>query len=141
MIILQFNPIQIPINPSTSVGYPSTSNGTGYLPVNNTSNGTGNGTGNTSVNGAGNGTGNTSVNGSGNGTGNNISNESGNGAGTGTVQNLAFSAIASQTQSAKEEKTGATLPNTGSDSGIVLTVVGLMGLAAAGRKSRKREFD
>ncbi|WP_161497542.1 LPXTG cell wall anchor domain-containing protein [Streptococcus suis] len=40
-----------------------------------------------------------------------------------------------------EEKTGATLPNTGSDSGIVLTVVGLMGLAAAGRKSRKREFD
>lgn len=118
-------PIQIPKNPSTSVGYPSTSNGTGYVPVNNTSNGAGNGTGNTSVNG--------SVN----GTGNNLSNESGNGAGTGTVQNLAFSAIASQTQSAKEEKTGATLPNTGADSGIVLTVVGLMGLAAAGRKSRK----
>lgn len=122
-------PIQIPKNPSTSVGYPSTSNGTGYVPVNNTSNGAGNGTGNTSVNG--------SVN----GTGNNLSNESGNGAGTGTVQNLAFSAIASQTQSAKEEKTGATLPNTGADSGIVLTVVGLMGLAAAGRKSRKREFE
>lgn len=121
--------IQIPKNPSTSVGYPSTSNGTGYVPVNNTSNSSGNGTGNNSVNGAG------------NGTGNNISNESGNGAGTGTVQNLAFSAIASQTQSVKEEKTGATLPNTGADSGIVLTVVGLMGLAAAGRKSRKREFE
>lgn len=109
--------IQIPKNPSTSVGYPSTSNGSG------------------------NGTGNPSVNGAGNGTGNNLSNESGNDAGTGMVQNLAFSAIASQTQSAKEEKTGATLPNTGADSGIVLTVVGLMGLAAAGRKSRKREFE
>lgn len=111
------NTIQIPKNPSTSVGYPSTSNGSG------------------------NGTGNPSVNGAGNGTGNNLSNESGNGAGTGRVQNLAFSAIASQTQSVKEEKTGATLPNTGADSGIVLTVVGLMGLAAAGRKSRKREFE
>lgn len=141
MIILQFNTIQIPKNPSTSVGYPSISNGTGYVPVNNTSNGTGNDTGNTSVNGAGNGTGNTSVNGAGNGTGNTTSNESGNGSGTGTVQNLAFSPTASQTQSAKEEKTGATLPNTGADSGIVLTVVGLMGLVAAGRKSRKREFE
>ncbi|HEM6345616.1 TPA: LPXTG cell wall anchor domain-containing protein [Streptococcus suis] len=117
MIILQFNTIQIPKNPSTSVGYPSTSNGIGNVPVNN------------------------SANGAGNGTGNNISNESGNGAGTGTVQNLAFSPTASQTQSAKEEKTGATLPNTGADSGIVLTVVGLMGLVAAGRKSRKREFE
>ncbi|HEM6083358.1 TPA: SEC10/PgrA surface exclusion domain-containing protein [Streptococcus suis] len=135
------NTIQIPKNPSTSVGYPSISNGTGYVPVNNTSNGTGNDTGNTSVNGAGNGTGNTSVNGAGNGTGNTTSNESGNGSGTGTVQNLAFSPTASQTQSAKEEKTGATLPNTGADSGIVLTVVGLMGLVAAGRKSRKREFE
>ncbi|HEM6112126.1 TPA: LPXTG cell wall anchor domain-containing protein [Streptococcus suis] len=58
-----------------------------------------------------------------------------------TVETKALTAKVSQTQSSNQEKASETLPTTGAESSVALTVIGMLSLAAISRKSRKNEFE
>ncbi|HFI0171372.1 TPA: SEC10/PgrA surface exclusion domain-containing protein [Streptococcus suis] len=58
-----------------------------------------------------------------------------------TVEAKALTAKVSQTQSSNQEKASQTLPTTGAESSVALTVIGMLSLAAISRKSRKNEFE
>ncbi|HFU4072328.1 TPA: SEC10/PgrA surface exclusion domain-containing protein [Streptococcus suis] len=58
-----------------------------------------------------------------------------------TVETKALTAKVSQTRSSNQEKASETLPTTGAESSVALTVIGMLSLAAISRKSRKNEFE